>query len=243
MATATSYTKAGVDAKAAPLATTAPLPPSETPTAGTSGAAARADHVHPVEPSAFGATHAGATAAHLYPIGGIFSSGDTSTAYKAQGTPLPIHRVTTLGRITSRGRAVDATTPGTVEVACYAVNAQGLPTGAPLFVTPAKAAETNVMAFTVSPAVTLQPGLYFLFAGPRAFGTVKPSLAAPFSSAYAQSFVPSNADKPEQYQPAISLANFDPGTPGWPTLTGTIADLEFVTTNSASIWGYAIRSA
>lgn len=241
MATATSYTKAGVDAKAAPLATTAPLPPSETPTAGTSGAAARADHVHPVETTAFGAVNAGKDV-HWYPIGGVLGA-DTSTAYKAQGTPLPIHRVTALSHITARGRTVDATTPGTIEVACYAVNTDGLPAGAPLFVTPALAATANVMAFTVSPAVTLQPGLYFLFAGPRAFGALKPSLAAPHSPAYAQSFVPSWAAKPEQYQPAISLANFDPATPGWPTLTGIVDDLEVIGSNSASIWGYSIRGA
>lgn len=49
MATATSYTKAGVDSKAAPLATSTPLAPSGTGAPGTSGAAARADHVHPVQ--------------------------------------------------------------------------------------------------------------------------------------------------------------------------------------------------
>lgn len=46
MATVTTYTKAGLDAKAAPLATETPLA-AGAGTSGTSGAAARADHVHP----------------------------------------------------------------------------------------------------------------------------------------------------------------------------------------------------
>lgn len=46
MATVTTYTKDGIDAKAAPLATDNPLV-AGTATPGTSGSAARSDHVHP----------------------------------------------------------------------------------------------------------------------------------------------------------------------------------------------------
>lgn len=237
MATATSYTKSGVDAKAAPLATSAPLAPG-TATAGTSGSAARADHVHPpaVTPEAMACSFKGANideSLWIFPHGPQLSS-TTGLGYKTVSSPLPIYRKQTLHRI--RVRIASAADAGTLSLAIYAYDqASGLPKGAPIYTQSGLSTTgTGSRNIDLTTPQTLNPGLYLLALGCVGHTATRAGFA--LAQVYAARFVPQRAGG-EHYPPAASLAGFNSTTGSWPTLAGAYADYE-ENQNAAGLFGF-----
>lgn len=239
MATATSYTKAGIDAKAAPLTSADPLAPG-VPTAGTSGEAARADHVHPPAPSGFTSSAPGSAASGMWfcPLGGGFTGG-TSGNYRTLGSVLPVHRRMTLTSIYIRfSTAADA---GTATLAIYAVSpATGMPVGDPLAVaTGIDDTTLGNKVVTLPSPLTLEVGLYMLQVGGVGFTTTRPQMSTLHNPYAAAEFLPYRTNE-AFYPPAYSLANFNNSTGAWPTLTGAASDFE-LNLNANGTFGYAIR--
>lgn len=184
MATITGYTKAGTDAKAAPLSTTAPLAPGVA-TAGTSGAAARADHVHPITMPSYPLG-----AGRVMPLGGSDSASPVTLSLTlAACTPIPIYRPT---KITALGILLGAyvADAGTIEVAIYSpATSGGLPSGAPVWTASVSGATSDPAKALPNLNLTLQPGVHFLAAFAKG-ATTLPKTWGPESPVIGNSLLP-----------------------------------------------------
>lgn len=202
-------------ADAVPLSSTAPSPLAKTAFAGTANAAARGDHVHPLPPVVgwypLVPTNLGFAAVPL----GRADTWNSIGNFTAPVVPFPVPRSMTLTKLkVNINTAADA---GTFTMALYASNDRGLPTGAPVWVSPQTDATTTGAKEFASLQVSLPMGHYWLCFGSRGFTTTRSQLlAAAYDGRFAASLMSWGQDQ-ESWTPTPIIANYNESTGAWPS--------------------------